>query len=141
MDYVQAIFSWVNAPLFATILLGMFWRRTTSAGAFWGLLLGMLTSITLFMGLRFHWFNPYPITFSTAPTAMARNLWQAWWAWLVTFVATAGISMFTKPKDAKELTGLVRGLTDTGRGKTMRSPLIWAGVAMLVLILLNILFW
>ena len=141
MDYVQAIFSWVNAPLFATILLGMFWRRATSPGAFWGLLLGMITSITLFLGLRFHWFNPYPITFSAAPSAMARNLWQAWWAWLVTFVATIVISLFTKPKEDVELEGLVRGLTDTGTDGAARSPMVWAGVSMVVLIVLNIIFW
>lgn len=141
MDYVQAIFSWINAPLFATILLGMFWRRATSAGAFWGLLLGMLTSIVLFLGLRFHWFNPYPITFSMAPSAMARNLWQAWWAWIATFIVTIVISLFTKPKEAKELTGLVRGLTDTGTDGAARSPMVWAGVALVVLIVLNILFW
>jgi SSS family solute:Na+ symporter len=40
MDFLQLVFSFVNAPLFATFLLGMFWRRATGHGAFWGLLLG-----------------------------------------------------------------------------------------------------
>src|SRR5580765_6805700 len=40
MDMLQLVFSFVNAPLFATFLLGMFWRRTTGHGAFGGLLAG-----------------------------------------------------------------------------------------------------
>jgi SSS family solute:Na+ symporter len=37
MDMLQLVFAFVNAPLFATFLLGMFWKRTTGHGAFWGL--------------------------------------------------------------------------------------------------------
>ena len=44
MDMLQLIFSFVNAPLFATFLLGMFWRRTTGHGAFWGLVAGTLAA-------------------------------------------------------------------------------------------------
>ena len=40
MDVLQLVFAFVNAPLFATFLLGMFWRRTTGHGAFFGLLAG-----------------------------------------------------------------------------------------------------
>ncbi|MEI9998986.1 MAG: hypothetical protein WDO13_07355 [Verrucomicrobiota bacterium] len=49
MDIVQLVFGFVNAPLFATFLLGMFWTRTTSHGAFYGLVGGTLTS-ALFHG-------------------------------------------------------------------------------------------
>ena len=38
MDYVQALFSFFIAPLFGTVILGMLWKRATSAGGFWGLL-------------------------------------------------------------------------------------------------------
>jgi SSS family solute:Na+ symporter len=44
MDMLQLVFSFVNAPLFATFLLGMFWRRTTGHGAFWGLVSGTLAA-------------------------------------------------------------------------------------------------
>ena len=74
MDYIQAIFSWVNAPLFATMLLGMFWKRTSSAGAFWGLLSGMITSFFLFIALRFDWISPVYVTMSNHPSDMAENL-------------------------------------------------------------------
>ena len=68
MDYMQAIFSWVNAPLFATMLLGMFVRWITPTGAFWGLLAGMGSSFSLFLAVKFHWINA---TCSRCPTAPA----------------------------------------------------------------------
>jgi SSS family solute:Na+ symporter len=45
MDALQLIFSFVNAPLFATFLLGMFWKRTTGHGAFTGLLSGTAAAL------------------------------------------------------------------------------------------------
>ncbi len=45
MDFLQLIFGFVNAPLFATFLLGMFWKRTTGHGAFWGLLVGTAAAV------------------------------------------------------------------------------------------------
>lgn len=144
MDYMQAIFSWVNAPLFATMLLGMFSKRITPAGAFFGLIIGMLTSFLLFSGLKFGWFSPEVLTFSEHPSEMSNNLWRAWWAWLTTFVLTIGISLWTKPKPHSELQGLVKGLTDMTSargGEFYKSPYLWAGISLIVLIFLNIYFW
>ena len=50
MDYVQALFSFFISPLLGVVLVGMFWKRATKAGGFWGLLLGTLTSIGLWVG-------------------------------------------------------------------------------------------
>ncbi len=144
MDYMQAIFSWVNAPLFATMLLGMFVPWITPAGAFWGLLAGMVSSITLFLAVKFSWINPSLITLSTVTSDMAANFWRAWWAWVVCFVATIVISFFTKRKPDEELVGLVRGLTPTpGRGNipVYRTPEFFAVIALVVMIALNIYFW
>lgn len=144
MDYIQAIFTWVNAPLFATMLLGMFWKRCTSAGAFWGLLSGMITSFGLFMALRFDWLNPYYVTLSNHPSDMAENLWRAWWAWLVTFALTIAISFITKPKPDSELVGLVKGLTeeaDLTEVEWYRKPIFWAAVSFITVLALNIYFW
>ncbi len=144
MDYIQAIFSWVNAPLFATMLLGMFWKRTTSAGAFWGLVAGMGTSFFLFLALRFHWIPAYVVTMSEHPSDMAENLWRAWWAWLLTFVLTLLISLVTRPKPEEELVGLVKGLTAEANLTEVvwfRRPAFWAGVSLLTVILLNVYFW
>ena len=46
MDFLQLVFAFVNAPLFATFVLGMFWRRTTGHGAFFGLLAGTMGAAT-----------------------------------------------------------------------------------------------
>jgi solute:Na+ symporter, SSS family len=144
MDYIQAIFSWVNAPLFATMLLGMFWARCTSAGAFWGLILGMASSFGMFIGINFGWINSAILTFSEKPTDMGNNMWRAWWAWLICFVATIVISLFTKPKPKEELVGLVKGLT----AETVsidepwyKKPAFIAIVALAILIALNVYFW
>ena len=64
MDYMQAIFSWVNAPLFATMLLGMFVVWITPNGAFWGLVLGMGSSFIMYLGVKFQWISLSLITMS-----------------------------------------------------------------------------
>ena len=144
MDYMQAIFSWVNAPLFATMLLGMFIVWITPAGAFWGLLAGMGASITMFLGVKFQWIDPSSITMSHAASDMAVNFWRAWWAWLICFCTTILISLFTKKKPKEELVGLVKGLTEeTARDGVpfMKRPEFYAVLSVIVLVILNVYFW
>ena len=144
MDYMQAIFSWVNAPLFATMLLGMFVVWITPAGAFWGLLAGMGTSISMFLGVKFQWLDAARITLANTTSDMAMNFWRAWWAWLVCFVVTILISLVTKKKPKEELVGLVKGLTpETARDGVpfMKRPEFYAILSVLVLVILNIYFW
>lgn len=151
MDYIQAIFSWVNAPLFATMLLGMFWKRTSASGAFWGLVLGMITSFTIFLGFKLGFFSEglaHIITFSNSPMAeisdMSRNLSQAAWAWSICAVATVVISLVTKPKPDSELVGLVKGFTTIEHEKNIRwysKPEYIAIIALAVFAALNLYFW
>ena len=144
MDYMQAIFSWVNAPLFATMLLGMFVVWITPAGAFWGLLAGMGTSIAMFLGVKFQWIDPARLTLSSTASDMAVNFWRAWWAWLVCFSMTILISLFTKKKPKEELVGLVKGLTEeTARDGVpfLKRPEFYAILSVIVLVILNIYFW
>jgi SSS family solute:Na+ symporter len=144
MDYMQAIFSWVNAPLFATMLLGMFVVWITPAGAFWGLLAGMGASIAMFLGVKFQWIDPSRITLSNVASDMAVNFWRAWWAWLVCFLMTILVSLFTKKKPKEELVGLVKGLTaETARDGVpfMKRPEFYAILSVIVLVILNIYFW
>jgi SSS family solute:Na+ symporter len=144
MDYMQAIFSWVNAPLFATMLLGMFVRWITPNAAFWGLLAGMGSSFTLFLAVKFSWIDVGLITLSSAASDQAANFWRAWWAWLICFVLTIVLSFFTKRKPDAELVGLVKGLTpevSTEGIPWYRRPEAYAVVSVLVLIALNIYFW
>jgi solute:Na+ symporter, SSS family len=147
MDYIQAIFSWVNAPLFATMLLGMFWVRATPTGAFWGLIAGMATSFSIFLGFKL---DAIPeglaqvITLAADPSDMSKNLWQAWWAWLVCFVVTIVISLVTKPVPATKLVGLVWGMTERtveADVPLIKRPVFWAAIALVVVIGLNLYFW
>ncbi len=147
MDYIQAIFSWVNAPLFATMLLGMFWKRTTSAGAFFGLICGMIVSFTIFMLFKLDAMPPdlaQFLTFTEHPSDMTRNLWQASWAWMVCFAVTVAISLVTTPKTDAELVGLVKGMTPDVGGEPVafwRQPAFWAAVSLVMVIALNAYFW
>ena len=144
MDYMQAIFSWVNAPLFATMLLGMFVKWITPNGAFWGLLTGMGSSIGLFLAVRFDWISKAAITFSDVTSDMGANFWRAWWAWLICFTVTIVISLFTKKKPDEELIGLVKGLTEEADAKEVpyyKKPKFYAVISLIVFILFNVYFW
>jgi SSS family solute:Na+ symporter len=144
MDYMQAIFSWVNAPLFATMLLGMFVIWITPNGAFWGLVLGMGSSFTLYLAAKFNWISASLITLSDVSSDMAVNFWRAWWAWVICFIATILISLFTKKRPKEELVGLVKGLTPATvdhEASLFQKPAFWAIVSLVVLVILNIYFW
>jgi SSS family solute:Na+ symporter len=144
MDYMQAIFSWVNAPLFATMLLGMFVKWITPNGAFWGLIAGMGSSITMYLAVKFEWISMSAVTFSKVASDMAANFWRAWWAWLICFVVTIVVSLFTKKKPEEELVGLVKGLTKEIAGEFVpwyKKPAFFAVLSLIVFVLLNIYFW
>ncbi len=144
MDYMQTIFSWVNAPLFATMLLGMFVKWITPDGAFWGLIAGMGSSITMYLGVKFHWISTRLITLSDVSSDMAANFWRAWWAWLICFLVTIAISLFTKKKPEAELVGLVKGLTPRLAEQGIpwfKRPAFYAVISLIVLIALNLAFW
>ncbi len=144
MDYMQAIFSWVNAPLFATMLLGMFIWWITPNGAFWGLVAGMSSSFAMYMAVKFHWFNESIITMSHVQSDMAANFWRAWWAWVICAGVTVIISLFTKKRKKDELVGLVKGLTEENYDSHLpflKRPEFYAVISLIVLIALNIMFW
>jgi len=144
MDYMQAIFSWVNAPLFATMLLGMFVVWITPSGAFWGLLAGMGSSFFLFLAVKFKWIAAATITLSPVASDMAANFWRAWWAWLICFAVTIVISIFTRKQPREELVGLVKGLTlekATQPVPFLKTPEFVGIVSIVVFIVLNIYFW
>ncbi len=144
MDYMQAIFSWVNAPLFATMLLGMFVRWITPNGAFWGLLAGMGSSFVLFLAVKFQWIEAQVFTFSSVASDMSANFWRAWWAWVICFAVTIIVSLFTKKKPEEELVGLVKGLTRETLGEHVpfvKRPEFYAILSLIVLVILNVVFW
>jgi len=144
MDYMQAIFSWVNAPLFATMLLGMFVVWITPHGAFWGLIAGMVSSFGMFLAVKFNWISSSLITLSNVSSDMSANFWRAWWAWLICFVVTIVVSLFTKRKPQEELVGLVKGLTsitkETGL-KFYQKPQVVVIFSIILFVILNLIFW
>jgi SSS family solute:Na+ symporter len=116
MDTLQLVFSFVNAPLFATFLLGMFWKRTTGHAAFTGLISGTVAAI-LHHGLTLP-ADAHPgihggwiAVVHSYPSEMAQNFWTAIWAFSVNFILTIIISLMTKPRPEPELVGLVYSLT------------------------------
>jgi solute:Na+ symporter, SSS family len=117
LDFLQLVFAFVNAPLFATFLLGMFWKRTTGDGAFFGLLSGTLAAavhhgLTLPEGAAVGINGGWITTVHLYPSAMAQNFWTAIWAWVVCFFVTIAISVVTRPRPESELVGLVYSLTE-----------------------------
>jgi len=145
MDYLQLIFSFVNAPLFATFLLGMFWKRATGHGAFIGLLGGTLGA-ALHHGLVLAANNTPGIKggWITAvhhyPSDMAQNFWGAIFAWTTCFVLTIVISLVTRPRPESELHGLVYTLTEKpsyGHLALLRRPATLAVIVGIITLALN----
>ena len=144
MDLLQLVFGFVNAPLFATFLLGMFWKRTTGHGAFAGLVTGtgaaaLVHGLTVAEG-KGGWLG----NLHTYPSIMAQNFWIAIYAWTICFVVTIVVSLLSKPKAEAELENLVYGLTkipkETGTAWYQR-PAPLAVVIGGICLLLNFLFW
>jgi SSS family solute:Na+ symporter len=149
MDMLQLVFAFVNAPLFATFLLGVFWKRATGHGAFTGLLAGTAAAalhhgLTLpiggLPGIKGGWLGMV----HSYPSEMAQNFWTAIWAWTTCFVITILVSLVTRAPDESKLVGLVYSLTP----RPPEEPLPWyakpATLATMVIagtVLLNIIFW
>ena len=149
MDMLQLVFAFVNAPLFATFLLGMFWKRATGHGAFMGLLSGIIAAalhhgLTLpagaVAGVKGGWFGSMHIY----PSEMAQNFWTAIFAWTACFVVTILVSLLTKKRDEKELAGLVYSLTERPKEAHLpwyQRPAILGVIVLLMTLVLNIIFW
>ncbi len=140
MDYMQTIFGFFNAPLFATFLLGMFWKRATPWGAFIGLVLGTVAAAVHFL------LSTYPVhdEMLKFSSPMAGNFWRASTAWIVCFVSTILISFFTKPKPEEELKGLVWGtgpVIETAALPWYKKPVVLAVITGVFTLALNFIFW
>ena len=150
MDIIQLVFGFVNAPLFATFLLGMFWKRTTATGAFIGLFCGIGSS-ALFHALTIAQGNTpgikggYLHVAQVFPSEMAQNFWLAAFAFIACFALTLVISLATaRTKSDADLKGLVYSLTpkivDNNQPVYLR-PGVVGTVLLIVCIILNIIFW
>jgi solute:Na+ symporter, SSS family len=150
MDMLQLVFAFVNAPLFATFLLGMFWKRATGHGAFSGLLAGtaaaavhhgLTLSVGAVPGIKGGWLG---VVLHTFPSQMAQNFWTAIYAWTTCFLVTIFVSLLSRAPQESTLRGLVYSLTP----RPQKEALAWyarpASLAIIVVagtLLLNIIFW
>ena len=153
MDYVQALFGFFIAPLFGTVLLGMIWKRVTKAAGFWGLLAGTLSSVSMFLLMqgKFPLMNPesrvrWVSLFALSPDAkgLAQDMYQSLWSCVTCVVVTVLVTMVTKPRPDAELKGLVYSLTEVAHEEKvslLHRPVFWGGVAIALLVALQIIFW
>jgi SSS family solute:Na+ symporter len=158
MDIIQLVFGFVNAPIFATFLLGMFWKRTTGTGAFLGLFGGIAGS-TMFHALTiaagnvpgvkgaylWHTLGHEIPASCIFPSEMAQNFWLASFAFTCCFVLTLVISLATsRTKSDAELKGLVYSLTPKIVDNNIpiyQKPAVVGIVLLIVCAILNVIFW
>jgi len=144
MDYVQALFGFFIAPLFGTVLLGMLWKRVTRAAGFWGLLAGVGSSVTMFclMKLDPRWVSVFAL--SPMAKGLAQAMYQALWSCVTCVVVTVLVTLVTKPRPDAELKGLVYSLTEIAKeehASLFHRPIFWGALAIVLLIVLQIIFW
>ncbi|MEV4818917.1 sodium:solute symporter family protein [Micromonospora tulbaghiae] len=132
MNYIQALFSVFNAPLFGTFIIGMFWRRMTPLAGFWSLLSGTVVATATYL-----LYKGGVISFNSD---LEESFWGAGLAFATVAVVAAIITPLTRPKTDRELTGLVYGLSDTtladdslaGDTAWYRSPVLLGVVAVIL---------
>ncbi|HEX7942328.1 MAG TPA: sodium:solute symporter family protein [Gemmatimonadaceae bacterium] len=148
MDLLQLVFAFVNAPLFATFFLGMFWKRSTGHGAFLGLLSGTIGAavhhgLTLPVGAVPGVKGGYFGVIHTYPSELAQTFWTAIVAWTTCFVVTIIVSLVTRPRPDAELTGLVYSLTEKPKDRDLpwlKRPTSLALIVIVLIVGLNIIF-
>jgi SSS family solute:Na+ symporter len=142
MNYIQTLFSIFNAPLFATFIIAMVWRRATAWGGFFSLVAGTVAAYAVNRLAAYH-------TIFHFGSALSGSFWQAIIAFLVDAVVMVAVSLVTKPKTTEELRGLVWGLTRAEEAEEnadprdklwWRSPAVLGGVAIGLVVILNIIF-
>jgi SSS family solute:Na+ symporter len=149
MDMLQLVFAFVNAPLFATFLLGMFWKRATGHGAFFGLLAGTAAAalhhgLTLPVGSVPGFKGGYLAIIHRYPSEMAQNFWTAIFSFTSCFLVTILISLATRRRHTDEqLKGLVYALTPRPREEVPlhKQPAVLAGAVLVMTVILNIIFF
>jgi SSS family solute:Na+ symporter len=150
MNYIQLLFSYFNAPLFATFIIAMFWRRTTPWAGFFGLAAGTIGAAVMhFAGFHIGYFYPDRNTAHHGNiNAQMLNFYGAITAFVADAVVTVLVSMVTRPKPVAELAGLVWGVHDPNAPDPdkVAKPVWWAspkllgGTSIGIVIVLSIIF-
>jgi solute:Na+ symporter, SSS family len=126
------------------VVLGILWKRATPKAGFWGLLAGTVSSVAMYSLVVAK--PSYLAIIALSPDAkpMAENLYRALWTWLISVIVTIGVSLFTEPKPASELSGLVLGLTDIPSESNLafyRKPIFWGAGVAVIFAVLQWIFW
>ncbi|OXR40820.1 sodium:solute symporter family protein [Nocardia cerradoensis] len=137
MDYLQTLFSFFNAPLFATFILGMFWKRMTPTAGWVGLVCGTLSAVVIFILNKAEVFHL---------SGQGSSFVAAGVAFVVDMALSIAVSMWTTPKPDAELVGLVYSETpkaqltdpDAATLPWYQRPVLLAGIALVIVIALNI---
>jgi solute:Na+ symporter, SSS family len=138
MDYIQLLFSFFNAPLFATFIIGMFWRRMTPWAGFWGLVAGTFGAAAAHFGHAWEIVN--------LGSAQAAAFWGAIAAFLADAIVTVAVTLVTRPKPVEELQGLVYGMANVEEHEPAdervwyRKPWLLGAGALGLVVVLNIAF-
>jgi len=146
MDLLQLIFAFVNAPLFATFMLGMFWKRTTGNAAFWGLITGTFAAALHYAVTISEGKGGWLAHLVEYPSAMAQGFYTAIYAFIVCLVLTIILSLTTKQlKSDEDLTGLVYSLTPKTKDEPgipwYDKPVVLAVIVGTISIIITIIIW
>jgi len=139
MDYIQLLFSFFNAPLFATFIIGMYWKRMTPWAGLWGLVAGTVGAAAA------HYGNSWDVI--SLGSAQAAAFWGAIAAFVLDAIVSVGVSLFTQPKPIEELQGLVHGMANEAEALTKeeqawyRKPSTLAIGVLSIVVVLSIIFW
>ncbi|WP_329013916.1 sodium:solute symporter family protein [Micromonospora rifamycinica] len=138
MNYIQALFSLFNAPLFATFIIGMFWKRMSALAGFWSLLTGTLAALATYL-----LYKAGVVHFNSD---LEESFWGAGIAFVTVAVVAAVVTPLTRPKRAEELQGLVYGMGGidlkgdvlAGDQVWWRSPVLLGAIALVLAVLFYI---
>jgi SSS family solute:Na+ symporter len=139
MNYVQALFSIFNAPLFAAFIIGMFWKRMTPWAGFWGLVTGTVVAAVTWIGYKVGWFS--------FGSDLDESMWGAGLAFVAVSVVAVAVTFATTPKPREELQGLVYGMANVDEYAARRTHAWWESPKLLGFTtlagaaILTIIFW
>lgn len=142
MTYMQTLFSFFNAPLFAVFILGLLWKKMTTSAALWSYIAGIVAPAIVWIGFL----NKWPM-FNYA-TATAETLYGAIWSFCTVIVVGVLVSLFTKARPIEQLKGLVYGVGKidihegavAGDSAWYRSPALLGTVALILCVALYLPF-
>jgi SSS family solute:Na+ symporter len=140
MNYLQALFSIFNAPLFATFIIGMFWKRMTPAAGLWGLVAGTAAALVTYVGYKF-------LDIFSFGSDLDESFWGAGAAFVVDAIVSVAVTLFTTPRAVRDLRGLVWGMAVRNpddaleTGSWWQSPGLLGGLALALGAALTVVFW